>query len=307
MIKKTPLPISALILGLAALGNLLQSYSETLRLVLGGIGGLLFVLLLAKIILYPGDSAKALDHPIVCSVASTFPMSIMLFSVYLKPLIGGAALYLWYFAIALHILLILKFAYTYVLHFDLKKVFASYFVLFCGIAVAGLTAPAFEQKQIGELSFWFAFACWVALIVPVSVRYLKLPEVPDPAKQIICIYAAPLSLCLAAYVDSVDNKSFVFMMGMWVVATLLSLFSLYKAVEYIRLPFYPSLGAYTFPFVITAIASKKTMMAAAKMGHELPFMKTVVLVETVIATVFVLYTLVRYLIFLFSTPPNVKA
>lgn len=304
MIKKTPLPISALTLGLAALGNLLQSYSETVRLILGGIGGALFILLLLKIFLHPSESFKALDNPIVCGVASTFPMSLMLFSVYLKPLIGGVSLYLWYFAIGLHLLLILKFAYTYVLHFDLKKVFASYFVLFCGIAVAGLTAPAYQKPAIGEASFWFAFACWVALIVPVTMRYLKLPEVPDPAKQIICIYAAPLSLCLAAYVDSVSNKSFPFMMAMWGVATLLSLFSLYKAIEYLGLPFFPSLGAYTFPFVITAIASKKTMAAAAKMGHELPFLKTVVLIETVIATIFVLYTLARYLIFLFSATPT---
>ena len=269
-------------------------------------GGLLFLLLLAKIVSYPKESWGSLDNPVVCGVASTFPMSIMLFSVYLKPLIGGAAVYLWYFAIALHIALIIKFTLTYVVNFDLKKVFASYFVLYCGIAVAGLTAPAYDQKNIGAIAFWFAFACWVALIIPVSKRYIDLPDVPDPAKQIVCIYAAPLSLCLAAYVDSVDNKSFPFMIGMWVVATVLSVFALYKALEYLKLPFFPSLGAYTFPFVITAIASKKTMGAAAKMGHELPFMKTVVLIETIIATIFVLYTLVRYLAFLFAEPAAEK-
>lgn len=306
MLKKIPLPISALTLGLAALGNLLGDY-PSVRLILGVVGGILFLMLLAKLILYPREFVNALDNPIASGVASTIPMSLMLFSVYLKPLLGAVSQVLWFTAIALHILLILKFTYNYILHFDLKKVFASYFVLFCGIAVTGLTAPVYGQKTLGAVSFWFAFICWLALIIPVSMRYLKLPQVPDPAKQTICIYAAPLSLCLAAYIDSVDSKSFVFMICMWIAATLSSLFSLYKAVEYMKLPFFPSLGAYTFPFVITAIASKKTMIAAAKMGHELPFMKAVVTIETVIAAAFVLYTLARYLDFLFRASQEVKA
>ena len=57
---------------------------------------------------------------------------------------------------------------------------------------------------------------------------------------------------------------------------------------------------WTFPFVISAIASKQTMACAANMGNPLPFLKYVVLIETIIAVLFVAYTFIRYMGFLFG-------
>ncbi|MFT4008082.1 MAG: hypothetical protein QM683_21610 [Lacrimispora sp.] len=44
MIKKVPIPLSGLMLGLATLGNLLQSYSETIRLLCGALSAVLVCL-----------------------------------------------------------------------------------------------------------------------------------------------------------------------------------------------------------------------------------------------------------------------
>ena len=46
MLKRIPLPITGVMLGCAALGNLLQSYSEGVRVVFGVISALLGVLFL---------------------------------------------------------------------------------------------------------------------------------------------------------------------------------------------------------------------------------------------------------------------
>lgn len=53
--------------------------------------------------------------------------------------------------------------------------------------------------------------------------------------------------------------------------------------------------AFTFPFVISAIASKQTMACAANMGHPMPFLQYVVLIETIIAAALVVYTYVRFM------------
>ena len=42
---------------------------------------------------------------------------------------------------------------------------------------------------------------------------------------------------------------------------------------------FPNYAAFTFPFVISAIASKQTMACAANMGHPMPFLQYVVLVD----------------------------
>lgn len=87
---------------------------------------------------------------------------------------------------------------------------------------------------------------------------------------------------------------------MLIVATVIYIFALVKAVTYLKMPFYPSYAAFTFPFVISAIASKQTMACVANMGRPIPFLKYVVLIETVLAVIFVVYTFLRYMGFLFG-------
>mgnify|MGYP001255188269 CR=1 FL=1 len=89
-------------------------------------------------------------------------------------------------------------------------------------------------------------------------------------------------------------------------ANLIYLAALVQAVRCLKLPFYPSCAAFTFPLVITAIATKQTMMCAAKMGHPLPALRPIVVAETVIAAAFVLYVFGRYMAGVFRAPSNIK-
>lgn len=301
IIKKVPMPLCGVMLGLAALGNLLQSYSEGIRYVCGAFAAFLLILVLLKLIMFPGMIKEDMKNPIMASVAGTFPMALMLLSTYVKPFIGQGAYYIWLFAIVLHIVLIVYFTAKFIVKLQIPKVFASYFIVYVGIVVASVSAPAYEKTSIGTAAFWFGFVTLILLLILVTYRYVKFKEVPDPAKPLICIYAAPTSLCIAGYVQSVTPKSYGFLLAMLAVATVIYIFALVKAVTYLKMPFYPSYAAFTFPFVISAIASKQTMACAANMGKPLPFLKYVVLVETVIAVIWVVYTFIRYMGFLFGS------
>lgn len=301
MIKKVPVPLCGVMLGFAALGNLLQSYGEGIRSVCGIVAAFLLVLVLLKLIMFPQMIKEDMKNPIMASVAGTLPMALMLLSTYVKPFIGGAAKYIWFFAIGLHIVLIVYFTVKFIFKLQLPKVFASYYIVYVGIAVAAVTAPAYEQLGIGAVAFWFGFVTLIALLVLVTMRYVKCPEVPEPAQPLICIYAAPTSLCIAGYVQSVTPKSKTFLLAMLAVATVLYIFALVKAVGYLKLKFYPSYAAFTFPFVISAIATKQTMACLANMGSPMPVLQYVVLGETIIAVAFVVYTFVRFMGFIFAS------
>ncbi|MCI6534361.1 MAG: TDT family transporter [Lachnospiraceae bacterium] len=303
IIKKVPVPLCGVMLGFAALGNLLQSYGEGLRLVCGIVAAFLLILVLLKLIMFPKMIKEDMQNPIMASVSGTFPMALMLLSTYVKPFIGPAAMYIWFFAIGLHIVLIVYFTVKFILKLQLPKVFASYYIVYVGIAVAAVTAPAFEQTGIGAAAFWFGFVTLIILLVLVTVRYVKCPQIPEPAQPLLCIYAAPTSLCIAGYVQSVTPKSRGFLLAMLAVATVLYIFSIVKAIGYLKLKFYPSYAAFTFPFVISAIATKQTMACLANMGQPMPVLKYVVLIETVIAVVFVVYTFIRFMGFLFINQP----
>lgn len=298
MLKKLPLPAAGLMLGCAALGNLLQSYSENIRLVFGAISAIICILLVLKFIIYPGTFKEDMKNPITASVSGTFTMGLMLLAGYLKPYVGNGAVYVWYFAILLHAVLIIYFTIKFIFKLDIKKVFTSYFIVYVGIVVASVSAPAFGKTSLGTGLFWFGFVTLVLLLVLISYRYIKYKEIPEPAKPLFCIYTAPVSLCLAGYIQSVDVKSKSFIIGMAIVATIIYVMVLVSLPKLLKLKFYPSYAAFTFPMVISAIAMKNTMACLTKMESPVPALKYIVLVETIIATVLVVYTLIRYIMFI---------
>lgn len=302
IIKKVPVPICGVALGCAALGNLLQSYSEGIRQFCGVLSAVFILLFIAKVILFPQMIKEDMKNPIMASVSATFSMTLMLLATYLKPFIGPGAIYIWYGAIAIHIAIIIYFTCAFMLKLALPKVFASYYIVYVGIVVAAVTAPAFDMTALGSVTFWFGFVTLIALLLLVTYRYVKVKEIPDPAKPLICIYAAPTSLCIAGYVQSVTPKSKEFLLAMLALATVIYIFALFKAIGFLRLPFFPSYASFTFPFVISAIATKQTMAFLAKIEAPIPALSIVVLLETIIAVAFVAYTYIRFVMFLFAKP-----
>ena len=299
IIKKVPIPICGLMLGVSALGNLLQSYSENVRYICGVLAVFLLILAILKLILCFEDVKKDMENPIMASVSGTFPMTIMLLSVYVKPFIGQAAFYIWIFAIILHIALIIYFTIKFIVKLDIKKVFASYYIVYVGIVAASVTAPAYNQLKIGTACFWFGFAALILLLILVSIRYIKYKEIPEPAKPLICIYGAPMSLCIAGYIQSVSPKIYIFLVFMLIASTILYIFALAQLIKCIKLPFYPSFASFTFPFVITAIALKQSMACFNNLGHPMPFLQTFVLIETVIAIILAVFVYVSFMKFIF--------
>lgn len=298
-LKRVPIPICAVILGMFGLGNLLQSYSEGVRLLCGAAGGVLMILFAASVLDDTKKFASDMRNPIMASVFCALPMAVMMMATYIKPYIGWSAKAVWFLGIGLHICMIIYFTVKFVFGFALDKVFASWFIAYVGIAMAGITAPAFESTALGSACVRFGLGALAVLMVLVTVRYMKKPA-PQPAQPLICIYAAPASLCIAGYVQSVTPKSLPFLTALWALATVCFVFACVKFVQYIKLPFFPSYAAYTFPFVISAIASKQLMACAANMGSPMAFLSTVVLAETVIAVCTTLYALVRYMVFIFA-------
>lgn len=201
---------------------------------------------------------------------------------------------------ALHALLIVWFTLKFVRVFDLKKVTTVFYIVYVGIAVAAVTAPAFGRAaDVGTAAFWFGLAAFLVLLVVVTKRYLALP-VPEPAQPLICIYAAPASLCTAAYVQSVAPKSFAMLAFLLVLALAIYAFALAKSFALLKLPFYPSYAAFTFPFVISAIAFKQGAACAARLGCALPLLSYAASAATLVAVAFVAYTYVRFMKFIFA-------
>lgn len=301
IIKKVPVPICGVALGSAALGNLLLTWSPQLRILFGCISAILILLAILKLICYPAAVAEELKSPIPLNIACTFDMALMLLSVYAKPFIPGVARVVWYFAILMHVVLILCTTKRYVFNFDLKNIHASWYVTYVGIVVAAVTAPAWGRTDIGTVAFWFGFVALLILLVIVTIRYVKYP-VPAPAKPVFCIYAAPMSLCIAGYVQSVQPKSATFLTAMVVAAFILYVAGIIQMLRCIRGPFFPSFASFTFPFTISGIASIQASACLASLGSPIAILRPWGTVQAVITTVLTSYVIFKYVVFLTSDP-----
>lgn len=306
LLKRLPIPISGLMLGLAATGNLVLSYGSIYRNIFGFISAIILMLLVIKVVVEPNAITEGLNNPVVCSVIPTFSMSIMLLSAYIKPYFSLLAFGFWIIGLLLHAALIIYFTLKYILKFDIKKVFPSYFIVYVGIVAASVTAPTFGQALLGQYIFWFGLITYFILLPVVLYRIFSVKKIPEPAQPTIAIFAAPASLCLAGYLNSFQVKSMAMVSFLACLALIMTIGVLLKLPKLLKIKFYPSYSSFTFPFVISGIAVKLTNNFLTKSNKAIGILNYVVKFEEILAVAIVLYVLVRYIKFLFSNEQNVK-
>ncbi len=303
--KTLPLPIVGLMLGLAALGNLVLSYGKIYRNIFGFLSAIILVLVLLKIFMYPSNVKEDLKNPVVASVFPTLSMGIMLLSTYVPNKSIGFVI--WIIGLLLHVGLIIWFSINYLRNFNIKKVFPSWFIVYVGIAVASVTGPSYNMASIGKVCFWFALASYFILLPIVLYRVFKVKEIPEPASPTIVILAAPASLCLAGYMNSFQEKNMAIVWLLLVLSQLLFFFVLFKLPALLKLKFYPSYSAFTFPLVISGVALKLTNGFLTNSGNACSFLKYLVKFEELVALVMVLYVFIRYMNFVFANKLSTKA
>lgn len=298
--KKVPIPMAGLMLALAATGNLVLSYGEVYRNIFGILASIILIFILGKLIIDFKDVLENLKNPVMASIAPTFTMGIMILSTYINKLSSSVALSIWVIGLVLHIILIVYFTLKFILKFDVNKVLPSYFIVYVGIVVGSITAPSHNLAKIGQGLFWFGLVSYAILLPIVIYKVFVIKKIQEPLKPILIIFAAPASLCLAGYLASFPEKNMTIVGILAVLSVIMYLGSLVILPKLLKLKFYPSYSAFTFPLVISAIAIKQTNGFLIKKGTEIVLLKYVVYFETVVAVLIVAYVLYKYMKFLFT-------
>lgn len=302
-IKKLPLPISGLILGLTVLGNLVQSYGEVFRTIFGAIAGIMLILFIAKLVIFPQQTKEDLNNPVVASAFPTFSMALMLLSTYLKPHAPTLAAAMWLGGLVLHLLLIIWFTMKYALKFKLAQFFPSWFIVYVGIAIASITAPAYNMASVGQIAFWFGLATYPILLLLFLKRIIKVKEIPEQAMPTLTILAAPASLLLAGYLRAFTEKNMLLVYLLMALSFVFYVAVLTMLPKLLRLKFYPSYSAFTFPLIISGVAMKQANAFLIDANLVIPLLKYLVYFQELVAVIITLYVLLKYVRFLTATAP----
>lgn len=303
MTKNLPLPITGAALGAAALGNLLQSYSEKLRFLCGILSFLLLLLFLVKLVAYTSEVKKELTNPVMASIAATIPMTVILLSSYIRPYYTKTSEVIWILGIVFHIFMIFWFTRKYIFHLNIENIYASCFIVYVGIVVISVTAPVFAQNNFGQIIWRIGMLLWILTLGLVTFRYVKYKEIKKPLQPLFCIYAAPPGLILAGYIQSFEKKSMAVIFMLMMVSVLFYSITFIKAASCLKDGFYPSFAAFTFPFVIQAIGMKMSNTYFITMHIQCPLLREIVLIETLVAFLFVVYVIYGFFKFLIMKKP----
>lgn len=298
IIKNLPLAISGLNLAILSLGKIFVDFKD-INFILGFIIILLIVL---KFILYNDEFKTELDNVVVLSSFGTFSMSLMLFSTYLVQILPmilrDFSFIIWILGLFGHIVLIIVFTKRYVLNsFNIKDVFATWWIVYIGITMAAITAPVFNLSQYGYVFFGFGFLLMIPTLILITYRYIKYTEIDDKNKPFICIYPALLSILSVGYVNALPINS-IFLIITYIIACIFYIFGIYNLIKYLvmeKLNFSPSFSAFTFPFVISAIATIE-----AHNYLQINILKYLSQIQSIIALIVVSFVLYKYLEFLFK-------
>ena len=169
---------------------------NALHTLCGVLASLILLALIIKIVCCFAGVKEAMQNSVVASVSGTLPMALMLLSVYWKHALGGGAKAIWFFAIALHGILIVWFTYKFFRRPKLENIFASYFIVYVGIVVAAVSAPAYGMEKLGAGTFWFGLVCLKKLGAPLP--WLKPVVLAETVLATILVFYALIRYCINA-------------------------------------------------------------------------------------------------------------
>lgn len=277
---QVPLALSGLLLALVALANLLAPVHPLIKPSLQALALLGYSLLFTRIFAVWSKTRTELGQPIVASCFATLFMGLLLLTASLPILPLGIGKGIWLTLVLLYGAYIVYFSIRFISQRKLELVFPSWFIVYVGFAMVGVTAPVYQAFRLGWFSLIFAGISF-AILLPVVVYRLLRVKLVQAQYLLLAIFAAPTALLLTAYLqlaEQVDLRLLVFLLVLsqsFYLTVVLSLRRLTKN------GFSPLFAAFTFPLVSSAISLKLTLGKLVGLQSLLSF---VLQVEIILAT-----------------------
>lgn len=299
-IKKLPIALSGIMLSLASLGNLMAHYSLISKKLCGLLSFSIFILLTLKIILFPSDIVKDLKNPLIASVSPNYDMGLMILTTYIKDMFFNFALCIWIVAILIHIGLLIFYTKTFLLTFDITKLFPTTLIIYVGLGVASITSLYFNLPILGKYFFWFSFIAFIILFPILVYRVFIIKGLPKETLPTLTVFTGPASLTLSGYLNSFENKN-IYMIGFLSIFALIIYILVLMSFPYLlKLEFSPSFASFVFPTIITASAMKKTDLYLISIDKTIYLLKYVVLFQEIVAILILIYVSSKYIMYLQS-------
>jgi len=217
---------------------------------------LLFSLYTLKVIKHSGSVKKELKHPIKLSFFPSISISFLLLSIAFLSVNIEVSKPLWIIGTTLHLGFTLFVISSWMHHeqFKINHINPAWFIPAVGNVLVPVTGMALGYSDVSWFFFSIGMLFWVILLTIFFNRILFHDPMPKHLLPTLFIMIAPPSVGFIAYIrlnGGIDN----FALFLYFAALFLTMLLLSQVKHFIKLPFFLSWWAYSFPLAAMTIAS----------------------------------------------------
>ncbi|PJC88140.1 C4-dicarboxylate ABC transporter [Vibrio sp. HA2012] len=254
----TVMGLSGLTLAWKAAG---QSILPGAYLVLGGFSSLVMLIITAiyllKAIRYPDAVLSEARHPIRLNFFPAFSISLLLLSVvweHFTPVSQG----LWVTGSVIQLCLTIYVMSSWIhhTHYTLAHANPSWFIPVVGNIIVPITGSHLGYTEISWFFFSIGIVFWIILLTIVMYRLFFHEPLPARLTPMLFILLAPPSVGLVSYTSLVGEID-IFARVLYYIALFLGILLFSNIIRFMKVPFFISSWAYSFPVASLTIATTK--------------------------------------------------
>ncbi|MCP5158573.1 MAG: SLAC1 anion channel family protein [Gammaproteobacteria bacterium] len=261
-----PIAIFSTVMGMAGLtlawqkAHMVLGAPSMIGAALRGAVSTLFVILLAcysiKILRYPQAVGVEMRHPIRINFFPTVSISLLLLAITYLESAPVAAFWLWSAGALLHLGFTLAIfgSWLHHTHYDIKHTNPAWFIPVVGNIIIPVAGVRLASPELSWFFFSIGLVFWIVLLTIVLYRLFFHEPLPVRLAPTLFILLAPPSVGFIAYINLTGELD-AFARILYYSALFLALVLGSNAVRFLRLPFFISAWAYSFPLAALTLAT----------------------------------------------------
>jgi tellurite resistance protein len=265
-LKHFPISFFAVIMGLAGVSiawdkaetvfGMELGFSDAL-LALAAVGfALLSVVYGNKLIRHRDAVVDELNHPIQINFFPTFSISLVLLGIALLHRAPGVAGALWATGASLHLLLTLYVLSVWIhhQHFEVQHINPAWFIPVVGNVLVPIAGVPLGYPELSWFFFSVGLLFWIVLFAIIFNRVLFHHPLPERLMPTFFILIAPPAVGFLSYLQLTGELD-AFARVLYYGGLFLTLLLVTQVNRFLRIPFYLSWWAYSFPLAAITIAT----------------------------------------------------
>lgn len=260
-----PITAFAIIMGLSGMTIVLDKFSqidiisplffEGALFLTVGLFVLFLLMYLIKLLRFPSEVREDVNHRIRINFFSTISISFLLLSIAFLGFHKTTAEFLWYIGVGLHtFLMFYTVSYWIKKNIDIKFMNPAWFIPVVGNMLVPIAGVQFMPKEINFFFFVTGFFFWIILFVIFLNRVIFHHQLPQKFMPTLLILIAPPSIGFISYIK-ITNSFDYFATSLLFMAYFFVILILFLYQSFLKLKFYISWWAFTFPIMSVTIAS----------------------------------------------------